>query len=279
MTTRPPLSSAASSSIPCARPRRSSSASRPSSPSSESRIDRRPQSCGVLGRPDDRDACGARADAVGGVRGVDAPDRDHRNGDRSADLAQAVEPRGRVGVLLRRGRPDRACADVAGTAALGVARLLGGGCGEAEQSPSPSARSAPLSLRPRWTPSAPSRTAASTSSLTTKVAPSSRNGAPRATSSSVPAPFRRSCTTVAPPATAARAVSTSSTSTCSFTRPSPACRACPDRERRARRRARRGSCPGLWPSLRLPRRRRRTRRAPRPPPRADRRAERPESTR
>ena len=46
---------------PCARPRRSNSASRPSSPSSESRIDRRPQSCGVPGRPDDRDACGARA--------------------------------------------------------------------------------------------------------------------------------------------------------------------------------------------------------------------------
>ena len=42
VTTSPPPSSAASCSIPRARPRRSSSASRRVSPSSESRIDRRP---------------------------------------------------------------------------------------------------------------------------------------------------------------------------------------------------------------------------------------------
>ena len=141
------------------------------------------RSAGSVAARIDRDARRAGADARGGVRGVDAADRDHRDRDRGADRARAVEPERRIGVGLRRRRPDRADAEIVG---VGRDRLLEASSPSGRAAaPRARARSAPRSDWPRCTPSAPSASAASTSSLTTNVAPSSRKPAPRATTSAV----------------------------------------------------------------------------------------------
>ncbi len=130
------------------------------------------------------------------------------------------------------------------------------------------ASSAPASPWPRCTPSAPSASAASTSSLTTNVTPRLEKPRPRSTIASVGA-FTRSWTTVAPASTAACAAGSESTIACTLTRRAPARPASPGRARRARRRARRGTSRGLSRPSRRPRPRRRRRRAPRRPLRAD----------
>ena len=151
-------------------------------------LDPRPGSskCHVNGPPQPRIGGGADHGDAGrpartlraGVRSVDAADRDDREVDRGADLAQPVEPDRGVGVVLRRRLPDRPDAEVVG---VGLERLRERRRGPAEQEPR---RSGGLGSRvpwPRWTPSAPSASAASTSSLTTNVTPArgSRGRAPR----------------------------------------------------------------------------------------------------
>ena len=51
-------------------------------------------SAGSVAARIDRDACGARLDARGGVRRVDAADRDHRHVDRGADRRSPSRPIG-----------------------------------------------------------------------------------------------------------------------------------------------------------------------------------------
>src|SRR3954454_20823205 len=82
--------------------------------------------------PDNCDTDRTRANAIRGIGHVDATDRDHRNTHRCADLAQAHEPDGRIGVGLRRRLPDRAGSDVVG-GILRLARLLECRSGESEQ--------------------------------------------------------------------------------------------------------------------------------------------------
>ena len=99
VATSPSSSCAASCSIARARPRRSSSARSPRSPTSESRIDSAAD--GRISRgADDGDAGGARADAVGRVGRVDAADRHDGDRDGGANLAKVVEPDRQVGVGL-----------------------------------------------------------------------------------------------------------------------------------------------------------------------------------
>src|ERR671923_3099412 len=123
VTTTPSWSCAASSSIPRARPRRSSSASRPSSPSSESRIDRSAEGMGVRSRADDRDTSGARLDANGRVDRVDPADGYDRDRHGFADPRQAVEPDRWTGVRLRGRGPDGTGTDVGGALAFAFLRL------------------------------------------------------------------------------------------------------------------------------------------------------------
>ena len=92
VTTRP-STCAASFSIACASPRRSSSASRPSSPSCESLIDHLAERARVARGADHGDAGRARGDARAGVRRVDAADRDH--GDRRPRRRSRRARRGR----------------------------------------------------------------------------------------------------------------------------------------------------------------------------------------
>ena len=258
---------AASFAIPCARPRRSSSASRPTPPISESLTDR---PC-VGRRADDGDSERAGVDAVACVARVDPADRDHGHRDGLTDLGQVLEPDRRVRVRLSRRLPDGAGSDVRRSERLARLRLFDVAADVPSIRPSANAISAPESSRPRCTPSAPSAIAACTSSFTTNVAPSSRKEAPTAITSWVDAPFRRSWTTVAPPSTATRAVSKSLTIACSFTSvrsprsrrvKRPRGRGC-----RARRRGSRGTCRGPSPPARRPPRRPRRRREPRRPPR------------
>src|SRR5512132_3380186 len=125
---RPSPSSAASLVIRCASPRRWSSASRPSSPTSESRTE--------LGRPvcsaDDSDSGSAGLDARSGIRHVDAADCHDRNRDRLADGAQPLEADCRVGVGLARRHPDWPGTDVGRSFCLGGLGLPDAGCGAAE---------------------------------------------------------------------------------------------------------------------------------------------------
>ena len=170
---------AVSSVMSTARPRRASSSISPSSPSSESLIDRLPDGTGIAGGADHGDARGAGGDAGRRVRGVDPADCDDRDRDRFADLAEPLEPDRRIRIRLRRRRPDRPGADVGGSLPLRVA---------APRPPTrprvrPAARLRAhgrrrASSRPRWTPSASSESAASTSSLTTNVASSVAESAP-----------------------------------------------------------------------------------------------------
>ena len=117
-------------------------------------------------------------------------------------IAEGADADRRVGVALRR-RPHTTRAEVVGPRrAPGRAWTR-----SSREAGRQHARSAP---RSRW-PSAPSAPApAAMSSFTTKVTPSSPNPWPRATISAVGA-LTRSCTTVAPAATARRAVSRSPT--------------------------------------------------------------------
>src|SRR5438876_3382700 len=111
VTTTPPASSAASCSTPTISPRRSSSSRRPTSPSSESLIDRLPQPR-VGRRTDHRDPGRTGTDAVARIRRVDAADRHDRDRDRTDDLHEALEPDRRLGVRLRRRLPHRPDAEV-----------------------------------------------------------------------------------------------------------------------------------------------------------------------
>src|SRR5438045_5037035 len=119
VTTRPSPRAAASFSICWARPRRSSSASRPSSPSSDSRtLERCANRTGIRCRPDDGDAGGACFDAKSRVGRIDPADRDHRRGDAFADFVKPFEAERRTPRLDRR-RTDRADAEVVGTLVVG----------------------------------------------------------------------------------------------------------------------------------------------------------------
>ncbi len=166
VTTSPPPSWAASCSTPTISPRRSSSASRPSSPASDSLVNGPPQA--RVGRGADHgDPGGAGDDAGGGVRGVDAADRDHRRRDRGAD-----RPAARRGRAAARRRPSTA------SPTPGPRR------GSRRRRPAPARRRRPSGRaagRPRAPPRRPrpagrdarrrrsSSSAASTSSLTTNV--------------------------------------------------------------------------------------------------------------
>ena len=85
-------------------------------------------------------------------------------------------------------------------------------------SPAATARSAPSSSRPRWTPSAPSRKRRLDVVVDDeeRVEPARSPGPPRP-ARPCSQPLRRSWTTVAPPSTAARAAARSSTIACSLT--------------------------------------------------------------
>src|SRR5215218_981109 len=133
VTTAPAIS-AVSFSMPWTRPRRSSSASRPSSPTSASRgIDGRAYGRRLRDGTDDGDAPSAGGDAVRRIRRADSADRHDRNTHRLADRGEAVEADRLVGVGLGRRRPDGARADVAGAAADAVARLIDVRGGDSEQ--------------------------------------------------------------------------------------------------------------------------------------------------
>src|ERR671936_1956961 len=101
-----------------ARPRCSSSARSPSSPTSESFIDRANERPNVAGGADDSDSFRPGTDALRRVRRIDAADCHDRNRHCATDRAQPVQANRRVRVRLRRGRPDRTGADVVRAAPL-----------------------------------------------------------------------------------------------------------------------------------------------------------------
>ena len=267
VTTTPPASCAASCSTPAIRPRRSSSASRPSSPTCESLIDRPPQR-GIRRRADrprrrprrrectrrrSRRRC-RRSPPPGTATAAQIarePVEAERAGRRPPSTASPRSGRRRGS----RRPPRRACSKLDGGAAEQqprLARALGARVGLAEVH----AVGAELERRVDVVVDDEGR----------RRARGSR--APRATTSSVGA-FTRSWTTVAPAvdrATRRLEVADDRVNLSRHLRPPVERR--PGRAPRARRRAPTWNEPGPFASRPRPRRRRRRRRAPRPRARA-----------
>ena len=78
----------------------------------------------VCGGASDRDSGCSGSEAVGEIGGIDAADRDHRDGHGFTDRPQPVKPDRGLGVGLRRRRPHRAGADVGGADSLTGDRLF-----------------------------------------------------------------------------------------------------------------------------------------------------------
>ena len=144
----------------------------------------------IGGGADRRHAGCARRDAIAGVRRVDPADRDDRHGDGTADRAQPVQADRRIARRASTASPTPA--PRRGSRASAASACSTVATDRPRSNDAARACSAPRSPWPRCTPSAASATAASTSSLTTKVAPSDASPRPRLTSSAVVAPFTRS---------------------------------------------------------------------------------------
>src|SRR5680860_261049 len=87
---------------------------------------------GVTERPHHAEPVGAGGDHLGGVAGVDAADREERQGRVGGGVADQLQPGCRPS-LFGRGGPDRADADVVDRLHRGRVDLLGGVGGEADQ--------------------------------------------------------------------------------------------------------------------------------------------------
>ena len=182
------------------RQRRSSSASRPSSPSCESLVNGLPAAVGRWPRGSRRRRRRRRGCSRPRSRHRCRRSRPRERRPQRRSRASPSRPIGGPASSLRRRRPDRARRRGSRRRRRAPPRRTRR---PAEQQPRRARLAAPASPWPRCTPSAPSASAAPTSSLTTKVgAERARSRCPRATTSAVGA-FTRSCTTVAPAATRA----------------------------------------------------------------------------